>query len=285
MKEERKFINSIVGVCILALCIEFIGGIAGAIPIAILTLFIKGKELLFILMNYTATIGSFLAVILYLKYKKEDDILKKLSFKNHRFLVGSLIGLAIGFLLNLICIYAGLKNGNITLSYVGASIPLLIFAFISVAIQSTSEELLCRLFIYEKLKQHYKSPLVWIIVNSSLFGLLHIFNTGATVLSIVNIVIYGLLMSCIIYFFDNIWIVSAIHTAWNFCQNIVFGLPNSGIIPEFSIFKLTNSSESFYYSVSFGVEGSLFCTILLSVVIFIICMLGLVKTRKVSEIV
>ena len=30
----------------------------------------------------------------------------------------------------------------------------------------------------------------------------------------------------------------AVHTAWNFTQNILFGLPNSGINVPYSVFKL-----------------------------------------------
>jgi len=281
-KEQRKFKDTIFGICLIALLILIVGSLC-TIPIGIVGFFIKSKEISFIL-EYLSTIGTFIGVIVYLKISKENDILKKLSINNNKFSLGTLIGLLIGFFLNVLCVYMAYKNGNLSLSYIGASIPLLIFAFVSVWIQSTSEELLCRLFIYEKLKKYYKSPLIWIIVNSAFFGILHIFNPGVTLLSIINIIIFGLLMSCLIYFFDNIWVVSAIHTAWNFSQNIIFGLPNSGIKSEFSIYKLISSSDSFYYNVNFGVEGTLFTIIILCITTIIICLLGIYKkNRKVKN--
>ena len=277
-KETRKFRDTIFGICVIAFLILLVGSLC-TFPIGIASLFIKNKSISFIL-DYFSTIGVFIAVIVYLKKSKDNDILKKLSFKNNKFLLGTIIGLLIGFFLNMLCIYMAYKNGNIALSYIGASVPLLIITFICVWIQSTSEELLCRLFIYEKLKKYYKSPLIWIIVNSVFFGILHILNPGVTLLSIINIITFGILMSVSIYYFDNIWVVSAIHTAWNFSQNIIFGLPNSGIQSELSIYKLINSSDGFYYNVNFGVEGTLFTIIILSITTFVICLLGIYKKNK-----
>ena len=53
--------------------------------------------------------------------------------------------------------------------------------------------------------------------------------------------------------------VMAIHTAWNFTQNFIFGLPNSGLVSEASIFALdaANAKTSWIYSASFGVEGGI----------------------------
>ncbi len=47
----------------------------------------------------------------------------------------------------------------------------------------------------------------------------------------------------------------AMHTAWNFMQNIVLGLPNSGANVPYSIFKLEEgASNSFFYDTGFGIE-------------------------------
>jgi hypothetical protein len=57
----------------------------------------------------------------------------------------------------------------------------------------------------------------------------------------------------------------AAHTAWNFTQNIIFGLPNSGSVVPYSIFMLDASTarDSLFYNVGFGVEGTVFADILL----------------------
>ena len=60
----------------------------------------------------------------------------------------------------------------------------------------------------------------------------------------------------------------AMHTAWNFTQNFIWGLPNSGTIYSFSIFQLDQATarNSLFYNVLFGVEATL-----TAVIVFGIC--------------
>jgi hypothetical protein len=50
-----------------------------------------------------------------------------------------------------------------------------------------------------------------------------------------------------------------IHTGWNFTQNYLFGLPNSGLVSEASVFHLdaANGITNLIYDWDFGVEGGL----------------------------
>jgi hypothetical protein len=72
------------------------------------------------------------------------------------------------------------------------------------------------------------------------------------------------------------WMAIAVHTAWNFSQSIVLGLPNSGIVFDFSIFKLDAASarNSFAYHVNFGIEGTIFSTVLIAVAIVVLLVLN-----------
>jgi membrane protease YdiL (CAAX protease family) len=267
---KRMFSSTVLGVCLVALALLLIGSLILGIPFDILKEYIKDERIIFIL-EYFLSIGVLLSVLFYIKKRKENNyMLKKLSFKNNKIL----LGLLIGFVLNGICILAAYLNNDIVLSYSKINVLLFIISFFCVAIQSTSEELLCRLFIYQKLKKNYKSPFVWIFVSSTFFGIIHIINPGITVLAIINIVLYGVLMSIMIYYFDNIWMVCAIHTAWNFMQNIIFGFPNSGMESKLSMFKLISSNNSFYYDKVFGIEGSIFVSLLLISSIIIVNLIG-----------
>ncbi len=84
-------------------------------------------------------------------------------------------------------------------------------------------------------------------------------------LSIINIVVTGLLFSLVVYYTDSLWCVFMMHTAWNYTQNIIFGLPNSGIVSSFSIFKLDAASamDSFAYNAGFGIEGTIVADLVL----------------------
>ena len=170
---------------------------------------------------------------------------------------GLLIGLALGFGTNGICILLSALLGDIHLSYSGFKlIPFLVF-FISVFIQSAAEELANRWYLYQKLRRRYKSPWFAIIVNSLLFMAMHLANPGITFLSLVQLILVAVFLSLIVYYYNGLWIAMAFHAGWNFTQSIFFGLPNSGIVSAYSVFRLDAASATNgpFYNVNFGVEG------------------------------
>lgn len=216
---------------------------------------------------YFEFIGIWILAILYMRFtKKNRPILKTLGRKaegnNWKNL---LLGFVIGFSLNGLCILAAWLHKDISLSYYSFEPISLIVIFAAVFVQSSAEELLCRGFLYQRLLQSYRKPAVAIIGNSLFFAVLHLLNDGVTILSILNIFTVGILFSFMIYYMDSIWCAMAIHTAWNFTQNIIFGLPNSGMVVPYSVLKLDASTarNSFAYNVGFGIEGTLFADIVL----------------------
>lgn len=267
---KRKLDDSWIGILVIAISLLYIGELFSTLLVMLLAFILNIPDKYEIFLMYLATFGSIIAVVRYIKKHKEDNfMLKKLKFKMSHFLMG----LAIGFTLNIICAFSAMLHKDLVITLSNAHVIGLIIGFIFVIIQSTSEEILCRLFVYEKLKKKYKSPLVWILVNSIFFGLLHIGNDGVTVLAIIDICIYGIFMSLLVYYFDSIWLVSAIHASWNFTQNFLLGLPNSGTVSEYSLYEIVKSNNSFFYNTNFGVEETWFCVILLSVLIIFIYLL------------
>lgn len=171
-----------------------------------------------------------------------------------------LLGLALGFITNFFCIACALIHGDIKLYYdfSASQIPVMIFALVSVFIQSTSEELWCRGFMYERILIHYP---IWVAVavNGIFFGLLHSFNPGVSVMAIVGIIICGLSYSLVRWYSGSIWITMGLHTMWNFTQNFLFGLPNSGLVSEVSVLHLDAATgvSSLIYDYAFGVEAAI----------------------------
>ena len=232
----------------------------------------------FVLEYYTPTIATvlfFLLVCLVIKKNRFMlDIVKPTRERRSMSKLGA--GILLGFLTNFFCVLCALIHGDIKLyfDFSASQIPLMIFAFICVFFQSTSEELWCRTFLYERISVHY--PL-WaaVAINGVLFGLMHIFNDGVTVLAIADIVICGISYSLLRWYSGSIWTCMGIHTMWNFTQNFIFGLPNSGLVSEVSIFHLdaVNAVSNWIYSYEFGVEGAwpaVFIDALLAVVIIIL---------------
>ena len=145
---------------------------------------------------------------------------------------------------------------------------------LSVFFQSTSEELWCRCFLYDRINVHY--PLwVAIVVNGALFGMMHLANPGISALALADLIICGLSYSMLRWYSGSIWTCFGIHTMWNFTQNFLFGLPNSGLVSEASVFHLDAAAgiSNWIYSYEFGVEGgapAVFIDLLLVVVILIL---------------
>ncbi len=212
----------------------------------------------------------------------ENDILSEFYGRNRNRFKMLGLGLLIGFISNIIPIGCALLHGDIKLYFEASAsqIPVFLFALISVFIQSSAEELWCRGFLYIRLHERY--PLwVSILVNGILFGAMHIFNDGATVLSIIGIAICGFELSLLRWYTGNIWIAMGVHTGWNFTQAFLFGLPNSGVVSGVSLFHLNASTgtSNLIYDYAFGVEGALPALIIDILIIAIIIVLAAKKGR------
>ena len=185
-----------------------------------------------------------------------------------------LYGLLLGFIMNGQCIFIAYINGNIHLEYSQFEPIKLIIIFIFVFLQCAYEEIISRCFIYQRLKHTY-NPTVAIIASAIYFSLIHIFNSGISLLAIVSLTLVGILYVLFVHYFDSIWISFGAHAAWNFTQNFLFGLPNSGVVSTYSVFKLINETTSgFAYDKVFGVEGSLFCTLIYIIAIAVVIYYG-----------
>ena len=172
---------------------------------------------------------------------------------------GLLIGLALGFGCNGFCILMSALLGDIHLEYSGFKLLPFVLFFICVFIQSAAEELADRWYLYQKLRRRYKAPWVAIFVNALVFMALHLFNPGISILALLQIFAVGVVLSLFVYYYNGLWIAAAFHAAWNFSQSIFFGLPNSGIVSAYSVFRLEAASakNGLFYNVNFGVEGSI----------------------------
>ena len=155
--------------------------------------------------------------------------------------------------------------------------------FVCVAIQSGAEELVDRAYLYQKLRRRYRHPAVAIIGNALVFAAMHLGNPGVGPLALTQILLIGLLLSLYVYYYGSFWCPVMIHTGWNFSQSILFGLPNSGIVSAYSVFRLDAASarNGLFYNVGFGVEGSVGACAVIAIVLVIVFLRG--RQRKYRE--
>ncbi len=233
---------------------------------------------------YLNFIGIWIIVLLVMViFRSNRPMLKEINFtREGNGFKGLGIGLGLGFITNALCILLSWLMGDIKLSFFAIDPLLILLFFVCVFIQSSAEELTTRLYLYQKLRRRYRNPLVAIIANGLLFAFLHIANPGFSAVSALQIVLIALIFSLFVYYYDSLWIPFAFHAGWNFTQNIIFGLPNSGIVSAYSVFVLEAASarNGFFYNVNFGVEGSVGASLVLCAVMIVLICINRGKKEK-----
>ena len=235
------------------------------------------------LMDYFDFYGIWIVFMLViLIFRDNRPMWKAFLYNGHgNTLKAVLTGSLLGFGMNGFCILMSVIMGDIKLSYSGfKAVPFFTF-LLCVMIQSGAEEITNRCYLYQKLRRRYRWPVIAVLVNSLLFMSMHMANPGVTYMGLLQVFLIGVLFSLIVYYWDSLWTVIWAHTAWNFSQSIVFGLPNSGIVSKYSVFKLEAASarDGLFYSTSFGVEGSIGANGIIAAMIVLILIYGFVTKR------
>lgn len=110
-------------------------------------------------------------------------------------------------------------------SVIVKNILLFLSLFILVA---WSEELLSRGYILQNIASGMN--LFWgVILSSVIFSILHIFNSGANLASILGIFLAGLFFAYAYLRTRQLWLPIGIHLGWNFFEGVGFGFPVSGL--------------------------------------------------------
>ena len=130
-------------------------------------------------------------------------------------------------------------------------------------LQGGTEELVTRGWLFPAVS--VKSNIfIGILISSALFGALHLFNPGVTVLSIVNIILDGIFACFLMLKYDNMWVLAGMHGAWNFVQGNIYGIQVSGQGASTSILSYSSqSSVDLLSGGAFGAKGSIFASIVL----------------------
>lgn len=111
----------------------------------------------------------------------------------------------------------------------------LITYFIFLLVASTVEELFYRGYILQNIAEglnfnnNPNNAIIFaLILSSVLFGLTHVFNDGATLVSTINIMLAGILLATGYILTGRLAISIGLHFAWNFFQGNIFGFAISG---------------------------------------------------------
>lgn len=185
-----------------------------------------------------------------------------------QYLFGVVIGAAMIGLTLLISILTG------SMEYVSfnkdSNYIIIAIIFIGFLLQGMEEEVLLRSYFFPSLST--RIPVLFAIIISSLFfAALHLLNSGITVLSLVNLALYGVFMCIYVLKTNSIFGACAIHSIWNFIQGNVFGILVSGQGTNDSVFTFAakEGGSEWFNGGAFGLEGGFSTTIVLVVAMVI----------------
>ena len=173
------------------------------------------------------------------------------------------VGLGFGLGANLLCAFIAMLTGDIRISFVSFQPVSLLIIFVTILIQSGAEELIYRIFAHQHMVRRYGNHVVAALVVVPVFAINHALNPGFGLVPFLSLCGLGLLCAALVIWMDSPWAAIAAHTTWNFCQSILLGLPNSGAVASYSVFKLETATDSFAYSTGFGLEGGITAAIIL----------------------
>lgn len=238
----------------------------------------------FMLVQLFATAGMIATVLVYcLKIEKRS--LASLGLHRRGAVGEYFVGLALGLVLFAGAVGICCLTGQMTLTLRSQPpVGMILCFFVAYLVQGLSEELLCRGYLMVSLSRGY--PL-WacVLTNALLFAVLHLANPGMTVLAFINLTLFGVLASVYTLRRGSLWGIAALHSAWNFAQGNLFGLSVSGTAATPSLFAASTASgrvANLIHGGSFGPEGGLAVTLMLSAALLLILWVPTKKSEAVA---
>jgi membrane protease YdiL (CAAX protease family) len=140
------------------------------------------------------------------------------------------------------------------------------------------EETLLRAIFFRIVEESLGSVIA-LVASAALFGVLHAFNPGATLVSTIAIALEaGVLLAAAYMYTRRLWMAIGLHTAWNFTEGGVFGASVSGHVGH-GLFASHFSGRAILSGGAFGPEAS--------VVAVVVCLIAgavlLVRARRLGH--
>ena len=212
------------------------------------------------------TIGVILSLTYIVKIGKRS--LSSLGMSKDKMLSNYMIGCFIAVLLLLAMLLVNIVfNGVSTTFNTNFNLLLFIFLLIGFIFQGFMEELLMRGVVFIQFTLRF-GVIIAIILNSMLFAAGHLGNADASIISVVNTFLFGILTSIMFYYHENLWIVSGLHSAWNFILGPVLGINVSGFdFPTTLLSTTVNHDLSYLNGGKYGFEASYLFAIIFVIII------------------
>lgn len=145
------------------------------------------------------------------------------------------------------------------------------------------EEFSFRIILFRLMEELLGSWLALVLV-AAVFGLAHLGNPNATALTTAYLILSDVLLAAAFIYTRRLWLVWGIHWGWNFFQDGVFGMPNSGVTQFSSWIRPEITGPTWLTGGNFGIEASTVSVTLNFLAGVIILWLAIRKKQVVSPI-
>lgn len=192
--------------------------------------------------------------------------IKKKKIVPH-YLTGLITGIVMMTVITLLSVAVGVNSISLCSNINTGIILLYLLGFF---VQGMSEEFIFRGYLMTTIGG-YHSPVLAVGISAGAFAFAHAFNPGFGILPCVNLVLFGVFAALYMICSGDIWGVCGIHSVWNFMQGNFYGISVSGTGDTESVFRTTQKTAYNWLSGGeFGIEGSIFTTVVLSAGIAVI---------------
>jgi len=215
--------------------------------------------------RYALTIAVLLSTYYWLFTYYERRKVTELAIRY--FLKDSLLGVTLAVLsisAVMLTLYLG---GYYQVVVVNENVLRLLFPLAALALLATLEELIFRGVVYRIIESRLSTNLA-LIISGLFFGLSHITNEYATLVSVLGAGIGGLIAGTMFSATKRLWLPISFHVMWNFMQ-VFYGTPVSGIeeFSSYALFQGRLQGPDILTGGPFGPENSII-TIILTLIIF-----------------
>jgi hypothetical protein len=144
----------------------------------------------------------------------------------------------------------------------------------TLAAAALAEEVAFRGYPFQRLMESV-GPVMATVVMSVFFGVVHIWNTDASLISVLVTMLAGVLFSVAYLRTRALWLPWGMHFAWNVSMGVMLGLPVSGNISFATVLQTATVGPNWLTGGAYGPEAGLFT--------FVVLVIGIVVLVRVTR--
>ena len=237
------------------------------------------SNIIIIVFSLTALIPACLCP-LYMRITRHESLRIFTSGAIKKRITAFFIGFGIGMASNALLCSIAWASGSFSLVFFIFHWMILLSLPLSFTIVLFEESLL-RGYVVSFLEETHSWDVV-AFTTGVLFIFHHVENMrlfGFNAIFCLNVFMVGIAIYLLIKSTGNFWAGVGFHGAWNYTQNNLFGLPNSGNIPFYTLLLGSDPVDSFFYDTKYGLEGCLMTTVFLATLITVLLVYCSRKTK------